>query len=102
MLDMEDYRQIAKSNKDFRNSLNIKQTEIERQELERRGIITDSNDNENFHGDCDNPGSLENGTATILYILVMIGGAIFKDAWMIWIMATIVWFKFITRHMDKK
>ena len=46
----------------------------------------------------DHPNTMENSTATILWLAVMIGGAIFKDNWMIWIAATAIWFKFITRH----
>lgn len=59
----------------------------------------DANTQKNdFYGDCDHPNTLENSTATILYIIVMIGGAIFNDRWLIWIVATFVYFNFITRH----
>ena len=41
---------------------------------------------------------MENGTAVFLYVIVMIIGAIFNDRWLIWIVATAVFLKFITRH----
>ena len=51
---------------------------------------------------CDHPNSLENSEATILWIIVMIVAAIFKGNWIIWIVATIIWRKYITRHKIKK
>ncbi len=47
---------------------------------------------------CDHPNTMENGTATFFYIIVMLVGSIFKGNWVIWIIATVVWAKFITRH----
>lgn len=46
----------------------------------------------------DHPDTMEDGTALFLYIVVMIGGAIFVDAWLIWIAATIIYFNFRNRH----
>jgi hypothetical protein len=46
----------------------------------------------------DHPNTMENSTATILWIVVMLVGSIFKGNWVIWIIATVVWAKFITRH----
>ena len=51
-----------------------------------------------FHGDCDHPDTMENSTATVLYILVMIGSLIFNDFLLMWIVASIIYFRFITRH----
>ena len=50
----------------------------------------------------DHPNTMENSTATILWIVVMIVGTIFKGNFAIWIIATIIWWKFITRHKKKK
>lgn len=47
---------------------------------------------------CDHPNTMENSTATVLWIVVMLVGSIFKGNWVIWIVATIIWLKFITRH----
>lgn len=46
----------------------------------------------------DHPNTMEDSTATVLYIVVMIGGLIFVDWWLLWIMATAIYLKFITRH----
>lgn len=45
----------------------------------------------------DHPNTMENSSATLLWIVVMIVGAIFNGAWMIWILATIIWLRFINR-----
>lgn len=51
---------------------------------------------------CDHPNSLENSEATIIWIVVMVIGSIFNGNWIIWIIATIIWRKYITRHKIKK
>ena len=45
----------------------------------------------------DRPGTMANGTALLFYIATMVGGCIFKDRYIIWIVATIVYVKFRTR-----
>ena len=57
---------------------------------------------ETFFENCDHPNSLENVEATILWIVVMAVATIFKGNWLIWIIATIVWRRYITRHKRKK
>ena len=47
---------------------------------------------------CDSPYTMEDSTATVLWIVVMIVGSIFKGNWIIWIVSTIVWWKFISRY----
>ena len=46
----------------------------------------------------DHPDTMEDGTALLLYIVIMIGGAIFVDRWLIWIVATVIYFNFRNRH----
>ena len=46
----------------------------------------------------DHPNTMENSTATVLWVVIMVVGSIFKDNWLIWIFATFIWFRFITRH----
>lgn len=46
----------------------------------------------------DHPNTMENSTATVLWIAVMVVGSIFKGNWVIWIIATVIWAKFMTRH----
>lgn len=50
----------------------------------------------------DHPNSLENSEATIIWIIVMAVATIFKGNWIIWIVATIIWRRYITRHKIKK
>ncbi len=57
---------------------------------------------ENPFKNCDHPNSLENDEATLIWIVVMMVGAIFKGNWVIWIVSTIIWRKYITRHKIKK
>ena len=46
----------------------------------------------------DHPGTPEDGFVAILYIIGMVGSLIFKDFWIAWIILTICYGKFITRH----
>lgn len=46
--------------------------------------------------------TMETGSAVVLYIIVMVGGAIFNDRWLIWIVATFVFLKYLFRHDIKK
>lgn len=46
----------------------------------------------------DHPSTMENGTATFFYIVVMIVGAIFIDRLLIWVAASIIYFSFINRY----
>lgn len=46
----------------------------------------------------DHPDTMDNTPATILYVFVMIGGAIFYDRLLIWFFATVVYFCHIGRH----
>lgn len=100
------------SDEEYRNSLdwyrdtamtvkeNIAETnkKIKEAERKRKNLIDPPKDQERkFHGDCDHPNTMENGPATILYIIVMIGGAIFKERLLLWIFATIVWWCHINR-----
>ena len=50
----------------------------------------------------DAPGTMDNIPATILYIFVMVGGAIFHDRALIWAMASVVYFCHIFRHKLRK
>lgn len=51
---------------------------------------------------CDHPNSLENDEATIIWVVVMAIATIFKGNWIIWIISTIIWRRYITRHKIKK
>lgn len=49
----------------------------------------------------DSPYAMENSTATLLYIVVMIVGTLFHDRILIYVAATVIWWKYITRHKEK-
>lgn len=55
-----------------------------------------------FYGDCDHPNTPENSTVTIFWIVGMIISLLFKGGWALCILETIAWWKFITRHKNKK
>ena len=57
---------------------------------------------EELFKNCDHPNSLENSEATIIWIVVMAVGTIFKGNWIIWIVATVIWWRYITRHTRRK
>lgn len=47
---------------------------------------------------CDHPNTMEDSTATILWIVIMIISLLFKGGWILCIIETLIWLKFITRH----
>ena len=74
--------------------------ELDREFLATKGVRFDDGpkSKSSFHGNCDHPSTMENGTATFFWIVAMIVGAIFQDRLIIWIVATALWLRFITRH----
>jgi hypothetical protein len=49
----------------------------------------------------DSPYAMENSTATFLYIIAMLIGTLFYARVLIYITATIIWWKYITRHKER-
>jgi hypothetical protein len=49
----------------------------------------------------DSPYAMENSTATFLYIITMIIGTLFQDRILVYVAATVIWWKYITRHKEK-
>lgn len=101
MISRESIQKRIKEKTDERAVFETHLLELRRQELEKQGLkfIEPSEDlQKDFHGDCDHPSTMENGPAIILYLIVMIGGSIFIDRLIIWVIATIIFYKFITRH----
>ena len=54
---------------------------------------------EEYH---ESPYTMEDGTATFLYIVTMVIGTLFVDRWFIYIAATFIYIMFRTRHKRKK
>ena len=70
-------------------------------------IYRNENNKENFTQKEEEPKydsiyTMETVSAVVLYIAVMVGGAIFNDRWLIWIVATFIFLKFLFRHDIKK
>lgn len=57
---------------------------------------------EKMYVDTDHPNTVDNVTATIWYIIIMLVGAVFNDRWLIWIIATIIWRKHINRKSRRQ
>ena len=57
---------------------------------------------EHMYVDADKPGTMDNGTATIWYIIVMLIGAVFNDRLIIWVFATIIWWRHINRKARRQ
>ena len=70
----------------------------QKEQEERQQIICQSTPPPTQHQYCEHPDALGNGMATAFYIATMIGGAIFNDRWLIWIVATILWLSYICKH----
>lgn len=94
MEEMEEWRKQWKKEREEREK---EYEEIRRKEWEKKGIkpidrgpIPPKR--------CDHPNTMEDSTATFLWAAVMLVGSIFKGNWVIWIIATVVWAKFITRY----
>lgn len=45
----------------------------------------------------DHPNTMENGPATFLWIAAMVVSLLFKGGWMLCILETVVWWKFVNR-----
>jgi hypothetical protein len=51
---------------------------------------------------CDHPNTMEDSTATVLWIAAMIVSLLFTGGWILCILETIIWWKHITRHNNTK
>ena len=97
---MELIRQRGEENKNTQDDpIKRKLNEMHREAIEREKKRQKSDqpkpyENKHF----DHPNTMENDLATVLYVIVMVGGVIFNDRWLIWIAATIIYFRHITRH----
>ena len=76
----------------------IRNNETKEDNKELTTTPTEKRARNNFHGDCDHPNTMEDSTATLLWVASLALGIIFDARLIIWIICTVVWFKFITRH----
>ena len=82
----------------WRNVYEKEYEELEKNKLTKIKPI----DPQEYYRKCDKPGTMDNTTATIFYIIIMIVGAIFYDRWLIWVVATIIYLAHIFRHEIRK
>lgn len=98
---LEEYhRNQALTPEERENELNDFLAEIKRKDAE--SVAQKQKNAETFFENCDHPNSLENDEATVVWVVVMAIATIFKFNWLIWIIATIIWRRYITRHERKK
>ena len=97
MFTPEELEEMKKRMRNEREERNQRLDEARRKELEAKGIkpFNESNVPQKH---CDHPNTIENSTATVFWVIVMLVGSIFKGNWVIWIIATVIWARFITRH----
>lgn len=94
---VEEMRKYTEKYKKEREDFNKRLDDYRLKELEAKGIkpFDESQVPKKY---CDHPNTMENSTATVVWAVVMLVGSIFKGNWIIWIIATVIWAKFITRH----
>ena len=102
---LEEYRRdkaLTLEERDKEHNEHIKKMNEKWDEIDNRKQAQRQPSQNNPFENCDHPNSLENDEATIIWIVVMAVGTIFKGNWIIWIVATIIWRRYITRHKIKK
>lgn len=87
MLSYEDYMEMGKRHREQCEKYDIGPFKKKQQQSA-----------EELHKNCDHPNTMENDEAMLLYIITMIGGAIFVDRLIIWVVATFIWWRHIHRH----
>lgn len=97
----EEMQEWRKKYKKEREEFNKKLEAIRLKELEEKGLKP-FDESSIPPKQCDHPNTMENSTATVLWIIVMIVGALFRGRLLVWIVATLVWLSFITRHSRNK
>ena len=96
--EMYEYRRKhAEETKAEKEEAERKIQEAHARDLERAGLI-EIDEGKVPKKYCDHPNTMENSTATFFWIVAMVVGTIFKDNWIIWIVATFIWLRFIMRH----
>jgi hypothetical protein len=93
----EEMRELREKRRKEEEERNRNRYECRLKELEKHGVKPVDMSNVPPRR-CDHPNTMEDGTATVLWIVVMLVGSIFKGNWVIWIIATVIWAKFITRY----
>jgi hypothetical protein len=93
----EEMRELRQKREREREEFNKKREEMRIKELEAKGIKP-FDISQVPPQRCDHPNTMEDSTATIVWIVAMIISLLFKGGWALCILETIIWLKFITRY----
>ena len=96
MISFEECQEIGRKNREEKEALNKKMAEIRNVELRKMGVNPDNQ--KNVKPKYDHPSMPDDGLVLILYIVSMAASLIFKDFWIAWIVLTIAYGKFVSRH----
>ena len=96
MVDFEECQEWGRQRQQEKEELRKRMTKIRDDELRKKGIDPDAY--KNIKPKYDHPGTPDDGLVTVLYVAGMVGSLIFKDFWIPWLMLTIAYGKFVTRH----
>ena len=95
---IEEYQEMNRRIKEKNAKRKEEMRKARIKELEKRGVIVEENNFEDNKKHYDSEYTMENSTATFIWVVVMLVGTIFNDRWLIYVFATIIWLRFITRH----
>jgi hypothetical protein len=99
-------KEVSKTVQENRKRINQEMDEYYRKKAEENGQAIPSEDvrswEEKNFVENDKYGTIDNGTATIWYIIVMAVGAVFNDRWLIWVIATAIWWGHINRKKRRQ
>lgn len=97
----DEYLEISQKAKVERDIWKKQKEELRKEYLIKEfGINSDEQKKQKLQ--YENIYTLEKSAATVLYVIVMFIGAIFIDRLIIWVVATIIWWKHIHKHNKKK
>ena len=97
----DEYLEISQKAKVERDIWKKQKEELRKEYLIKEfGINSDEQKKQKLQ--YENIYTLEKSAATVLYVIVMFIGAIFIDRLIIWVIATIIWWKHIHKHNKKK
>lgn len=93
----EEMRELRKRREKEEDEFKRKREEMRLKELEAKGLKP-FDTSQVPPKRCDHPNTIEDSSATILWIVAMIISLLFKGGWFLCIIETVVWLKFITRY----
>lgn len=96
MMSFEECQEMGRRIREEEQKRNRRMETIRKDQLIKRGISVDNK--KTTKPKYDHPSTPDDGFVTFVYIAAMIGSLIFKSFWMIWIVLSVAYGMFITRH----